>query len=276
MKSIVAGWLVAGLLFSTACTHSPVNGVAKVSDPTAASGVPVENPVSSNLKSRFRPVVGVAGMVVSDDELASEWGAEILRQGGNAVDAAVAAAFMMSVTRPHYAALGGGGFMIRCPPPKGRTPQPCQVLDFREVAPRAATRTMYVRDGKADTALSQIGALASGVPGVPAGLTLALQSYGSTPLKKILTRPIEAARKGVRVSGFTEATAALKWADLNDEAKRIFGCSSGGPEIPTLPCMPGATLKQPDLAQTLVAMSRTGGKSFFRYKSSCMNGCSIV
>jgi gamma-glutamyltranspeptidase/glutathione hydrolase len=73
-------------------------------------------------------------MVVADDREAAEWGAEVLREGGNAIDAAVATAFAMAVTRPHYASIGGGGFMVYCPVAK-----PCVALDYREAAPAAAT-----------------------------------------------------------------------------------------------------------------------------------------
>src|SRR3954462_201532 len=74
--------------------------------------------VPTEMDSRYHPVVGTQGMVVADDRQAAEWGAEILRKGGNAVDAAVATAFAMAVTRPHFASLGGGGFMVYCPAPK--------------------------------------------------------------------------------------------------------------------------------------------------------------
>ncbi|MCH6573276.1 MAG: gamma-glutamyltransferase, partial [Proteobacteria bacterium] len=83
-----------------------------------------------------------AGRVVSDDRIASEIGAQILRRGGNAIDAAVATGFELAVSRPHYAALGGGGFMVYCPAPRNRVASECKVIDYREQAPRTAHRDM--------------------------------------------------------------------------------------------------------------------------------------
>jgi len=147
---------------------------------------------------------GTRGMVVADDQQAAEWGATLLRKGGNAIDAAVATGFALAVTRPHYAALGGGGFLVFCPAPRNGQPKQCQVIDFREKAPALAHRDMYLRNGKADTQVSQNGALASGVPGVTAGLLLALEKYGTRPRKEILAEPIRLARKGIRFSTNTE------------------------------------------------------------------------
>jgi gamma-glutamyltranspeptidase/glutathione hydrolase len=219
--------------------------------------------------SRYQPIVGTRGMVVSDDRQASEWGAEILRRGGNAIDAAVATAFALSVTRPHYASIGGGGFMLYCPHPDKNGAVPCQALDYRERAPAKASRDMYLRDGKADTQLSQDGALASGVPGVTAGLLLALEKYGTMPRSKLLSRPIEIARKGYLFSTHSEDAAAERWSAMNDEAKRIFGCGPKNesknnlPGIPKKACAPGELIKQPDLANVLGEISRLGKKAFY-------------
>jgi gamma-glutamyltranspeptidase/glutathione hydrolase len=196
-------------------------------------------------------------MVSADDRVAAEWGAEILRQGGNAVDAAVATAFALAVTRPHYAALGGGGFLVFCPAPGAEGPRPCRVIDYREEAPGAATRDMYVRDGKARTDLSQDGPLAPGVPGTTAGLLLALEKHGTMPRAKLLRRPIELARGGTVFSGHMENAALERWEAMNAEARKLFGC--GGAK----PCEPGTLLRQPELAKVLEEISRLGAKGFY-------------
>lgn len=221
-----------------------------------------ETALSQYKNSRNKPIVGRAGMVVSEDAEAASWGVEILKRGGNAVDAAVATAFALSVTRPEAGSLGGGGFMLFCPKPENY-PSPCVVIDYREQAPASATRDMFVKDGKSRTDLSQNSALASGVPGVVAGLLLALEKYGKKSRHEVLRRPIELARDGIRVMGGIEAAANYRWPAMNDEAKRIFGCDSKGRVVPTKPCEPGALLKQTDLARTLQEVSARGKKGFY-------------
>ena len=210
--------------------------------------------------------VGTRGIVVADDVVAASWGAEILAQGGTAVDAAVATVFAMSVTRPHYAALGGGGFLLYCPKPEklvgspaGLRPSECQVLDFRERAPHAATRDMYLRDGKARTDLSQDGALASGVPGLVAGFLDAHSRWGKIPRKRLLEKPIQLARVGVPLSGVTEFAATERWKAMNSEARRIWGCAEGAQACPA-----GTVVKQPDLARVLTEISDKGAPGFYR------------
>ena len=117
------------------------------------------------------------------------------------MDAAVATGFALAVARPQYGSLGGGGFLVFCPAPKQGKAQDCQAIDYRERAPQASTRDMYVKSGKPNTDLSQDGALASGVPGVTAGLLLAQEKFGRLKRAKVLSRPIEMAKKGIRFSG---------------------------------------------------------------------------
>jgi gamma-glutamyltranspeptidase/glutathione hydrolase len=200
-------------------------------------------------------------MVASDDPIANEWGAEILRKGGNAVDAAVATAFTLAVTRPHYGSLGGGGFIVYCPKKDGAAAPECFAVDYRERAPKAAGGDMYNRNGKPDTSLAQAGALASGVPGVTAGLTLAHSKWGKLPLRELLRKPIELARGGVRVTGWLEWVLAVRWKDMNSEARQVFGCSGQ-------PCPAGTLLKQPDLARLLAAIARDGARAFYEGESA--------
>lgn len=201
---------------------------------------------------------GTRGMIAADDAIAAAWGAEILREGGNAVDGAIATAFAMSVTRPHFASIGGGGFMVYCPAQLADKTNHCVTLDFREKAPSAAKKEMYIRNGKADPSLSRNGALASGVPGNVMGWLEALKRFGSVSQKAILRKPIALARDGIRVSSHTEEAALDRWDFMNDEAKRIFSCGHKD-----LPCKVGEVLKQPDLAKTLATISLKGSAGFY-------------
>ena len=220
------------------------------SSPSSSSDIQRLAPGSS----RFMSVTGTKGMVVADDRVAAEWGTQILDQGGNAVDAAVATAFAMSVTRPHFASLGGGGFFVYCPHGKE-----CTTIDYREKSPAAIGRDFYlrhVRAGQAPTDLSQNGALASGVPGVTAGLLMALEKYGKLSRSQILKLPIELARRGYRFSGHSEVAALDRWNEMNPEAKRLFGCDAK-------PCDPGTTIRQPDLAKVLAEIEKHGAAGFY-------------
>src|SRR6476469_750949 len=130
-------------------------------------------------------------LVASNSPLASAAGAEILRSGGNAVDAAVAVGFALAVTYPEAGNIGGGGYMV-IRMADGRT----AALDYREVAPRAATRNMYL-DEKGDlTDKSVTGHLAVGVPGAVAGMNEALKRYGTMSLRDVIAPAIELAEKG--------------------------------------------------------------------------------
>ncbi|MFG0334722.1 MAG: gamma-glutamyltransferase [Maioricimonas sp. JB049] len=138
------------------------------------------------------------GIVVADHPLASEAGAEVLRRGGNVVDAAVATAFALSVVRPESCGLGGGGFMVIW----NAEHQEAVAIDYRERAPQHAARDMYIkdRDGKPlpDDA-SRKGGLAAGVPGEVAGLCYALETYGSLDRPVVMQPAIRLAREGVDV-----------------------------------------------------------------------------
>ncbi len=250
-------------------------------------------PESVSDDSRFQAILGTKGMVVSDDPIASEWGAETLRRGGNAVDAAVATAFALSVTRPHYASLGGGGFIVYCPAPLGDQVPECKTIDFREKAPQSAYRDLYVKNGKAESSLSRDGALASAVPGIPAGLLKSIESWGSQTRQKLLEYPIQLAQKGFRFTPHEEVAAAQRWEAMNLETKKLFGCPQTAPtkdqtslsrssknqarklantpglQPPSInppglrPCPPGTVVQQKDLAQVLTEISHRGRAGFY-------------
>jgi len=186
------------------------------------------------------PVHAQHAMVVSVHELASQVGVEIMQAGGNAVDAAVATGFALAVVHPPAGNIGGGGFMlIRMA--DGRT----HFLDYREKAPAAATRDMFLdAQGNVIEGATEIGYKSIGVPGSVAGLVYAEQKYGKLTLKQVMAPAIRLAREGY----------ALSWgeaADLHDrhlaefpESRRVFQRNGDYYK-------PGEIFRQPDLARTL-------------------------
>ena len=197
-------------------------------------------------------VFGAHAMVASDAPLASQAGVEILRRGGNAVDAAVAVGFAMAVVFPEAGNIGGGGYMvIRLA--DGRT----AAIDYREVAPLAATRDMYLDETGKLTNKSVIGPLASGVPGAVAGLTGALAKYGTMPLKDVMAPAIRLAEEGFVVD------SALGRSFAN--AARLVGQFNGASVfMPNgKPLAVGTRLIQADLARTLHRIADQGAPEFY-------------
>jgi gamma-glutamyltranspeptidase/glutathione hydrolase len=194
------------------------------------------------------------GMAVSDEKLASEAGAEIMKKGGNAVDAAVAVAFALAVVEPEAGNIGGGGFMlVRLA--NGRT----SFVDYREIAPKKASRDMYMRaDGTFDAQAPLVGYRAVGVPGTVAGLALALKAYGTMKLPDVMAPAIRLA-DGFPVS---ERLAQLLREDSAVLAKfpaslRIF--LKNGAYF-----APGDILRQSELAATLRRIAKNGPDEFYR------------
>ena len=198
------------------------------------------------------PVVARHAMVVSDAPLASEAGVEILKRGGNAVDAAVATAFALAVVYPEAGNIGGGGYMV-IHLANGRN----AAIDYREVAPLAATRDMYVGpDGKV-TEASIVGPRASGVPGAVAGLTEALARHGTLPLAEVMKPAIRLAEEGFVVDG----PLAKRFVDFRDVLQKFGG---GAVFLPNgEPLAAGARLTQPALGRTLRAITARGRAGFY-------------
>ncbi|MBN2011537.1 gamma-glutamyltransferase [candidate division KSB1 bacterium] len=195
-------------------------------------------------------------MVVTSDELASQVGVDILRHGGNAVDAAVAIGFALAVVYPTAGNLGGGGFMALHLPDGTAT-----TIDFREKAPLAATRNMYLdADGNVIDGLSLNGYLASGVPGTVAGLTLAHKCFGSMKLKTVIDPAIRLAENGFPVSyRFAHDMQRLRDAcDAYPATRKVFRKPDGQPYIE------GDIFRQPDLANTLQLIAKEGADAFYK------------
>ena len=196
---------------------------------------------------------GRNALVVSNERLASEAGREVLRRGGNAVDAAVAVGFALAVTYPEAGNLGGGGYMI-IRMADGRT----AALDYREIAPQAASRDMYIDSTGKATDASMIGHLASGVPGAVAGLAAAQGRYGVLPLSQVIEPALRLARDGFTVDSVLHHS-------IRRDAKAIQQFAGGAVFLPGgEPPRVGTRLRQPALARTLQAVAERGAAGFYR------------
>jgi len=207
--------------------------------------------------SRLHPTLGKNGMVVSQDHLASDAGIEILKQGGNAVDAAVATGFALAVTHPQAGNIGGGGFMMVYLKDLGRT----VAIDFREMAPAAAHRDMFLdASGKVDNSLVRTSMLASGVPGSVAGLLHALDTYGSLPRAVVMAPAIRLAEDGIEVNfALAQSLARFGQRLSANAASRSYFFKADGSSY-----QPGDRLVQADLAKTLKAIAKDGRDGFYK------------
>jgi gamma-glutamyltranspeptidase / glutathione hydrolase len=206
-----------------------------------------------------RPVVAAHGMVVSQDAAASRIGLDVLRLGGNAVDAAVAVGFALAVTLPRAGNLGGGGFMLIHRADLGRT----VAIDYRETAPAATTKDVFLDpNGKADPFKSRYSGLAIGVPGTVAGLELAWRKYGSGKFSFAdLVAPAAAlARQGITVDGDVADTLPLFAAVLarHPSSARIYLRPDGSAK------RAGDHIALDDLAVTLEAIAAEGPAAFYK------------
>jgi gamma-glutamyltranspeptidase/glutathione hydrolase len=206
---------------------------------------------------RIHTVTAEHGMVVAQEKIATQIGGDILRQGGNAVDAAVATGFAMAVTYSRAGNIGGGGFML-IHLAAGQD----IAIDYREMAPAAMTRDSFLRpDGEPDDAKSRDSALGIGVPGTVAGLALALDKYGSGKftLAQLIKPAIDLARDGFVITDDMADTLPVfhkrlaKWPASAKIFSRPDGSSLGE----------GDRLVQPDLAATLTAVAEQGPRGFY-------------
>ncbi|WP_434346016.1 gamma-glutamyltransferase [Myxococcus virescens] len=204
-----------------------------------------------------RPYRG--GAVATAYPQASAAALEMLEKGGNATDAAVAAAFVAAVVGPYHSGVGGGGFALVHDARSGDT----KVLDFREVAPKAATRDMYVKDGKVVPGLSTDGALSVAVPGAVAGYLELLKAHGKLKPAVVLAPAIAAARKGMWVTPRyrTMAEGRLACLSRDAEASRVFLVKNAQGQWEAPPV--GHVIRQPDLARTLSSIAKGGVKAFY-------------
>ncbi|HUQ16094.1 MAG TPA: gamma-glutamyltransferase [Gemmatimonadales bacterium] len=236
--------LLLALAFATGCAGRATD------TPAPAAGISADWRFTGKARVTEAPVA----MVVSGHPLASEIGRDILRAGGNAVDAAVAVGFALAVVNPVAGNIGGGGFMvIRTADGRVRS------LDYRETGPGRATRDMYLDANGEPTEHSVTGHLAVGVPGAVAGLTAAHLQLGRLPFDSVIAPAIRLARDGFVVDEYRSQSIRSDSVRLSSFPASFASFLPGG-----RPPAPGSRLVQPDLATTLEAIGRDGAAGFYQ------------
>jgi gamma-glutamyltranspeptidase/glutathione hydrolase len=205
----------------------------------------------------FHPVISTNGMVASEERYATMAGLQVLKEGGNAIDAAVTIGFTLAVTLPRAGNLGGGGFMLIY------LAKPNEVIsvDYREKASKSATRDMFLdKSGNVDTEKSRYSFLAVGVPGTVAGLTMTLQKYGTISLKRALRPAIELAKKGFPLDGdlYRSLIEVKERMQTSPDSIAIFFKKDG------TPYNLGEILIQKDLSWSLKQIAKYGGDAFYK------------
>jgi gamma-glutamyltranspeptidase / glutathione hydrolase len=258
-------------------------GLGTLPAPLARAQAVVPAAAESNVllegEQRFRPQWSARGLVAAQEPLASAAGAAILRQGGNAVDGAVATAFALAVTLPQAGNLGGGGFLLLwLPGPSPTAARGCLdgapagtkasgpelaigggtavAVNFRETAPAAATATMFLGpDGQVDRSRATRSLLSTAVPGSVAGLALAQRCYGRLPLAQVMAPAIRLAAQGFPVSRelSDSLAAAAPRLQADPVSRRLF--------LP--PPVPGTVLRQSELAASLRRIAAEGERGFY-------------
>ena len=230
------------------------------SAPTAAQAADQSGPLI-DYGTRFIPAIASKGMVSGPEKIASEIGLDMLKLGGNAVDAAVATGFALAVTLPRAGNIGGGGFMLVH---LAETNE--QVfIDYREMAPASASRNMFLNeDGTVNKQMAYNSVSAAGIPGTVAGMIHALEKYGSLDLKTVIQPAIDLAEKGFEVPAALHLNlrAAAKRLAKNEEANRVYlGGDGTAPKL-------GSVFKQPDLADTLKRIRDNKRDGFYSGKTA--------
>ena len=254
-QTLLSASLALALASLAACSATPPQAStapAAVQQTSAAAAASAAYDFDMDV---FHPVVANNGMVATEQELASRIGLDILKAGGNAVDAAVGIGFALAVALPNAGNMGGGGFMMVHDAKTGKS----VALDFREVAPLKATRNMYLDDkGNVINGKSLYTHYAVGVPGTVAGMEHALKKWGTMPLDKVIAPSIALAEKGFPVS---ETLAKI----LRQEQKNM-GKWPATTEIfwkDGAPLKRGDLLVQKDLAQSMRLIAQQGAKAFY-------------
>lgn len=211
---------------------------------------------------RFHPVTTRNAIIATQNTYATEVGLEILKKGGNAIDASVAIAYTLAVTLPYAGNIGGGGFMLYWDNKKQRA----YFIDYRETAPAQASKDMFLnKDGSINKYLLTNSYLSSAVPGTVAGLSLALEKFGSMPLKELLQPAIKFAQDGVPVSliSSTYLEAIKDRLQTNAASRAIFMPNNHLLKF-------GEALIQADLAKTLQRIANNGPQEFYSGQTAQM------
>jgi len=237
----LAASLIAGLIFWQGATAAPTA-------PPISYGVDADT---------FHPVKEQHGMVASVDALATQAGVDVLKRGGNAVDAAIAVGYALAVTHPQAGNLGGGGFMLIRTASGHAT-----AIDFREMAPIKASRDMFLdAQGNADGKKSLTSHLASGVPGTVAGFALANKEYGTLPLAQLIAPAIRLAEKGIVVNEALADDLKVYGKEVlitHPNSKAVFYKADGQPYAR------GEKLVQHNLARSLRLIATQGPDAFYK------------
>jgi gamma-glutamyltranspeptidase/glutathione hydrolase len=215
---------------------------------------------SLSIQAGSAPFRAKRGMVVSQSDIASQVGFQVIRDGGNAVDAAVATAFALAVTHPTAGNIGGGGFMVfRSASGEATT------FDFREVAPAGSNPIMWLVDGKYDAQLHHNSHRAVGVPGTVAGFHLAHQKLGSKPWKDLVMPAVKLARDGFEISDGLARSLERTLDNFKKYPASLAQFSKNG-----VPYQAGEILKQPDLAKTLERIADKGPAGFYEGETALL------
>ena len=206
------------------------------------------------------PIRAQKGIVASQSEIASRIGADVIRDGGTAVDAVVATAFALAVTHPTAGNIGGGGFIVYRPASGDAVS-----YDFREKAPAKASPTMWLKDGKYDAEIHHNSHLAVGVPGTVAGLHLAWKDQGKLPWKRLVEPAVALARDGFPISENFARSLKSVLRSMQKYPASVAAFSTNG-----VPYEAGETLKQPDLARTLERIASQGPAGFYEGETAAL------
>lgn len=253
-QSLLATSLALALLNLSACSSGPQASAPPAAATQTASAKAAAAAYDFDMDV-FHPVVGRHGMVATEQALASQIGLDILKAGGNAVDAAVGIGFALAVALPNAGNLGGGGFMVVYDAKTGKS----VALDFREIAPSQATRDMYldakgnVVDGK-----SLYTHYAVGVPGTVAGMEHALKRWGTLPLAKVVAPAAALAEQGFPVSETLAKVLEQEKKNMGKwPATQAIFWKNGAP------LKAGDPLVQKDLAASMRLIGKEGSKAFY-------------
>jgi gamma-glutamyltranspeptidase/glutathione hydrolase len=215
---------------------------------------------SLSLDAGSAPFRAKRGMVVSQSDIASQIGFRVIRDGGNAVDAAVATAFALAVTHPTAGNIGGGGFLV-FRPAKGEP----TTFDFREAAPAGSNPEMWLVNGKYDAQLHHNSHRAVGVPGTVAGFHLAWKTLGSKPWKDLVMPAVALARDGFEISDALARSLERTLDSFKKYPGSLAQFSKNG-----VPYQAGEILKQADLARTLERIANDGPAGFYEGETALL------
>jgi gamma-glutamyltranspeptidase/glutathione hydrolase len=207
-----------------------------------------------------QPVRAKKGMVVSSHRIASDVGAQVLRDGGRAIDAAVATAFALAVVHPSAGNIGGGGFIVF-----RQASGDAVAYDFRETAPSGAAETMFLKDGTYDSTTHHNSRVAVGVPGTVAGLHAAWKEHGRLPWRRLVDPAIKLARDGFPLSFELARSLSGVLAAMKPYPASVAQFSKHG-----VPYEAGEILRQPDLARTLQRIGANGPTGFYEGETALL------